>query len=293
MPIKNLTVAGAGTLGSQIAFQTALCGFPVNIWNPHPDRAKKRLAALKPLYQRDVHLTDQQYKTALANIKMITNDWERPFKNADYIIEAVPEKLAVKEDFYQHLDKHISDQTIVASNSSTFMPSQLVKYVKNPSHFLHMHFANHIWQFNTAEIEGTPHTDPAVIEEVVKFARAIGMMPVVLKKENPGYLMNAMLIPLLSSALYLWASGVADFETIDKDWMNSSGAPMGPFMILDMVGLRTVHAINAARAKTNPASKLIADKLAGMIAAGHTGQLAGQGFYKYPHPDFEDPNFLK
>lgn len=267
MAITNLTVAGAGTLGSQIAFQTALCGFPVNIWNPHPDRAKKRLAALKPLYQHDLHLTDEQFDAAMANIKLITNEWDKPFSQADYIIEAVPEKLEVKEDFYQHLNQYISDKTIIASNSSTFMPSQLVKYVKDPSRFLHMHFANHIWQFNTAEIVGTKDTDPAVIQEVVDFARAIKMMPVVLHKENPGYLMNAMLIPLLSSALYLWASGVADYQTIDKDWMNSSGAPMGPFMILDMVGLRTVHAINEGKAKDNPASKLIADKLAGMIEA--------------------------
>lgn len=283
MPISNLTVAGAGTLGSQIAFQTALCGFPVNIWNPHPERAKKRLAALRPLYKRDVKLTDQEFDKAMANIKMITNDWDQPFKFADYIIEAVPESLKAKKAFYEQLDDHISDETIVASNSSTFLPSQLVKFVKNPKRFLHMHFANHIWQFNTAEIVGTPQTDPAVVQEVVDFAREIKMLPVVLKKENPGYLMNAMLIPLLSSALDLWARGVADFKTIDQDWMNSSGAPMGPFMIIDMVGLRTVYQISAARAKTSNASKVIADKLAEMIKEGHTGQLAGQGFYEYTH----------
>jgi 3-hydroxybutyryl-CoA dehydrogenase len=293
MKIKNLTVAGAGTLGSQIAFQTALCGFPVNIWNPHPERAKQRLEALRPLYHHDLNLTDEEFDKALSNIKMITNEWDKPFAGADYIIEAVPEKLAVKEDFYHHLEQYVTDETIIASNSSTFMPSQLVKYVKNPSHFLHMHFANHIWQFNTAEIVGTKQTDPAVIQAVVDFARDIKMMPVVLHKENPGYLMNAMLIPLLSSAQYLWASGVADYQTIDKDWMNSTGAPIGPFMILDMVGLRTAYAISAARAKDNPASKIIADKLGKMVEAGHTGQLAGQGFYKYPHPEFEDPDFLK
>lgn len=238
-------------------------------------------------------MTDEEFDHALANIKMITSDWDKPFKEADYIIEAVPEKIEAKKEFYEQLNQYVNDKTIVASNSSTYMPSQLVKYFKDPKRFLHMHFANHIWQFNTAEIVGNPQTKQSVIEEVVTFARKIKMMPVVLQKENPGYLMNAMLIPFLSSALYLWATGVADYQTIDKDWMNSSGAPMGPFMTLDMVGLRTVHAINAARAKENPASKLIAEKLSTMIEAGHTGQLAGEGFYKYPHPAFEDPNFLK
>lgn len=293
MSIRNLTVAGAGTLGSQIAYQTALCGFPVNIWNPHPERAKKRLAALRPLYKRDLNLSDADFDQGLSNIKMITNDWDKPFQNADYIIEAVPEKLEIKANFYKQLNQFLGEKTILASNSSTFMPSQLVKYVKDPTRFLHMHFANHIWRFNTAEIVGNSKTKQSVIDTVVKFARAIKMMPVVLKKENPGYIMNALSIPYLKAALWLWADGVADFQTIDKDWMKSSGSPMGPFMLLDAIGIRTAFAISSGKGKEDKASKLISQKLKNMIDAGHTGQIAGEGFYKYPHPDFEKPNFLK
>lgn len=292
MPIQSLTIAGAGTLGSQIAFQTAFCGIPVNIWNPHPERATKRLNALKPLYKRDLHATDEQIQAAMDNIKMITNDWAKPF-DSDYIIEAVPEEMAIKEKFYTELMKHVSPQTIIASNSSTFLPSQLVKFVDHPERFLHMHFANHIWLFNVSEIVGTPATKPEVIDEVMVFAKRIKMLPIRLNKENPGYIMNALSIPYLNAALWLWASGVADYQTIDKDWMKASGAPMGPFMSLDAIGLRTAYAISSAQAATNPAAKIVAGKLKAMVDAGHTGTLAGEGFYKYPHPAYENPDFLK
>lgn len=293
MTINKLTIAGAGTLGSQIAFQAALHGIPVNIWNRHPERAEKRLAKYIPMFQHDLKLTDAQVAKAKANIEMITNDWSKPFADTDFVIEAVAEDMTVKQQIFAEMMKHVADDVIVASNSSTFMPSQLVKFVTHPERFLHMHFANHIWLFNTAEIVGTAATKPEYLQDVKAFAQKMGMLPIVLNKENPGYIMNALSIPMLNSALWVWASGVADPETIDKDWMNSTGMPMGPFMSLDMIGLRTAYAISSAQADKNPAAKIIAGKLKEMIDQGHTGEVAGQGFYKYPHPAFEDPNFLK
>ena len=120
------------------------------------------------------------------------------------------------------------------------VPSQLVKFVDRPAKFLHMHFANKIWRFNVAEIMGTEQTDPAVYQEVVDFAHAIKMVPIPLHKEQPGYVLNSLLIPFVISAMALWVKGVADPQTVDKDWMISTGSPVGPFMMLDDVGLRTV-----------------------------------------------------
>lgn len=292
MSIKNVTIAGAGTLGSQIAYQSALCGYQVRIWNPHPERAEKRIAALRPFYKHDLKLTDEQFDAGLKNIVSITNDWETSFKDADLVIEAVPENLDMKKDFYAQLCQVLPKEAIIASNSSTYVPSQLVKLVDRPEKFLHLHFANHIWVFNTAEIVGTPQTEPAIIQEVVAFAKGIKMLPIVLKKEQHGYIMNALSVPFLNAALGLWGKGVADPITIDKDWMNSTGAPMGPFMSMDVIGLRTVWAIFSSHADT-PEQKAIADKLKAMIDAGHYGVEAGEGFYTYPHPAYEDPNFLK
>lgn len=295
MTFKNITVAGAGVLGSQIAYQIALKGFKVTVYNHHIDTAEKRLHALKADYQRDLHLTDEEFQAGLDNIVNITTDLKEAVADADYVIEALPESLDLKEKFYTELSEVAPAKTVFASNSSSFIPGQLVKYVDRPNKYLHMHFANKIWRFNVAEIMGTDQTDPAVYQEVVEFARAIGMVPIELHKEQHGYVLNAVLIPLLGSAMQLWANGVSDPQTIDKDWMISTSSPMGPFMIIDMVGLRTPYQmeVNTYQTTKDPIHQTIADKLKVMIDAGHTGQESGQGFYHYPNPEFENPDFLK
>lgn len=295
MAFKNITVAGAGVLGSQIAYQTALSGFKVTVYNHHVDTAQRRLAALKEDYQRDLGLSDEKFQAGMDNIVNITTDLKEAVQDADYVIEALPESLELKEKFYTELSEVAPEKTIFASNSSSFVPSQLVKYVDRPAKYLHMHFANKIWRFNVAEIMGTDQTDPAVYQEVVDFARQIKMVPIEVHKEQHGYVLNAVLMPLIGSAMQLWAKGVSDPHTIDKDWMISTNSPMGPFMILDMVGLRTpLQMENNLYATTHEEiHKQIADKLKAMVDAGHVGQESGQGFYHYPHPEFEDPSFLR
>ena len=295
MTFKNITVAGAGVLGSQIAYQTALSGFKVTVYNHHIDTAQRRITALKKDYQRDLVLSDEEFQAGLDNIVNITTDLQEAVQDADYVIEALPESLPLKEKFYTELSKLAPAKTVFASNSSSFVPSQLVKYVDRPAKFLHMHFANKIWRFNVAEIMGTDQTDPAVYQEVVDFARAIKMVPIEVHKEQHGYVLNAVLMPLIGAALQLWANGVSDPHTIDKDWMISTHSPMGPFMILDMVGLRTPLQMedNLYEATHAEIHKQIADKLKAMVDAGHVGQESGQGFYHYPHPEFEDPSFLR
>lgn len=294
MAFKNVMVAGTGVLGSQIAYQTALNGFHVVAYNDSIDAAKKRLAALQPAYEADLGLSKADFDKALDQI-VVTDDLETAVKDVDYVIEALPENIEIKEGFYKQLSKLAPAKTVFASNSSTMVPSQLVKFVDRPEKFLHMHFANRIWKCNVAEIMGTDKTDPAVFQEVVDFAHQIKMVPIPIHKEQPGYVLNSLLIPFLVSAMLLWVKGVADPETVDKDWMISTGAPVGPFMMLDDVGLRTTYQIMMGLYKTrgNDYFKAIADKLKVMIDAGKNGRESGQGFYSYPHPSFEDPDFLK
>ncbi|MBM6940915.1 3-hydroxyacyl-CoA dehydrogenase [Limosilactobacillus coleohominis] len=295
MEIKNVVIAGAGVLGSQIAFQAARFGYQVKIWNRHVDRAEKRLANIKGQFMKDMDKTAEDYENAMDNIVEVSNDLPSMVSDADLVIEAVSESVEIKKAFFEELNEALPDHTIVASNSSTFMPSQLVKFTNYPERFLHMHYANHIWLHNVTEIVGTPETSKDVIDAVVKFTRSIDMVPIVLKKENPGYVMNALLIPLLNAAQSLWARGVADPHTIDKDWMLSNGSPMGPFMILDVVGLRTAYEIveNQYQKTKDPLAKKIGDNLKAMIDEGHTGVESGQGFYHYPNPEYKDPEFWK
>ncbi len=294
MAFQNITIAGTGVLGSQIAYQTALNGFKVTAYDLDVDAAKQRVLALKDSYKRDLDLTDEDFQAGLNNLTFTTN-LEEAVQDADYVIEALPEELSIKADFYKQLSKLATAKAIFASNSSTMVPSQLVKYVDRPQKFLNMHFANMIWKCNVAEIMGTDQTDPAVYQAVVDFARAIKMVPIEIHKEQPGYVLNSLLIPFVVSAMSLWVKGVADPETVDKDWMISTGAPVGPFIMLDDVGLRTVwNIVNELYATQHKELfKQIADKLKEKIDAGQEGLESGEGFYKYPHPAFEDPDFLK
>lgn len=294
MAFQNITIAGTGVLGSQIAYQAALNGFNVTAYDLDVNAAKKRVLTLKDSYKQDLDLTDEDFQAGLNNLTF-TTDLAAAVKDADYVIEALPEKLDLKEEFYKQLSKLAPDKTIFASNLSTMVPSQLVKFADRPTKYLHMHFANKIWKCNVAEIMGTDQTDPAVYQEVVDFAKAIKMVPIEIHKEQPGYVLNALLIPFVVSAMSLWVKGVADPETVDKDWMISTGAPVGPFMMLDDVGLRTTWNIVSGLYATQHKElfKQIADKLKEKIDAGQEGLESGEGFYKYPHPAFEDPDFLK
>ena len=215
---------------------------------------------------------------------VLTTSYDEAFGDADLVIEAIAEEPKQKIELYTEMQKHLPERTIVCTNSSTMLPSQFAEYTGRPAKYLALHFANEIWKNNTAEVMGHPGTDPAAYEQVAEFAGEIGMIPLRLKKEQPGYILNSMLVPFLTAAESLLANGVADPETIDKTWMLATGAPVGPFRILDIVGLVTAHNIvvmnpQASDPETTPGK--IAATLKKYIDEGKTGVNAGEGFYKY------------
>jgi len=141
-----------------------------------------------------------------------------------------------------------------------------------------------------------PGTDPRVFEEVVDFAKKIGMVPLPLNKEQPGYLVNSLLIPMLHSALALVVNEVADVHTIDKTWMIAMEAKRGPFAIIDGVGITTAYNVNKNEAATtgDPTTMKIVDYLkVNFVDTGKLGVAAGEGFYKYPNPEYLRPEFMK
>jgi len=298
MDYKNITVAGSGVLGSQIAFQIAFKGFNVNVYDINDevlDRAKERMTNLKQRYQEDLGATQEEVDAAYKRISFFS-DLAKATADADLIIEAIPEVVQIKTDFYKELAKIAPEKTIFASNSSTLLPSQFAEATGRPQKFLNLHFANEIWKNNTAEIMKHPGTDDKVFEEVIAFAKAIGMVALPLQKEQPGYILNSLLVPLLDAAQMLLLKEVADPETIDKTWMVATGAPMGPFAILDVVGITTAYNITLAKAEAtgDPDYKKLADLLkTEYIDKGKLGRGTGEGFYKYPNPPFMNPDFIK
>lgn len=188
------------------------------------------------------------------------------------------------------------DKTVFVTNSSTLLPSQFAEATGRPEKFLALHFANEIWKNNTAEVMKHPGTDMQYFDQIIEFAKAIGMVALPLYKEQPGYILNSLLVPFLEAAQMLLVKEVSDPETIDKTWMIATGAPLGPFAILDVVGIRTAYNITLAKAEATGNEEFM--KLAELlkreyIDKGKLGRETGEGFYKYPNPSFAQPGFLK
>lgn len=297
MKIKNVTVAGTGVLGSQIAFQTAFKGFEVSSYDINEEaleKAKERFKVLQKRYQEDDYGTKEEVDAAYKRISLHT-DLAKAVENADLVIEAVPELLKIKQDFYKKLSEVANEKTIFASNSSTMIPSQIVDSTDRPEKYLHLHFANEIWKLNIAEVMRHERTSPEVFEEVIQFAKDIAMVPIPLQKEQPGYVLNTLLVPYLKAAMQLAVDGIADPKVVDKTWMISTGAPIGPFAFLDIIGPNTPY--NLYKAWGDEGDELSA-RVAGWIKSeyldkGRMGTANGKGVYDYPNPAYQNSDFLK
>jgi 3-hydroxybutyryl-CoA dehydrogenase len=282
--IKILTVLGTGVLGSQIAYQAAFHGFAVTAYdvdNAALEKARARFSQLAGIYQRAnvAGVSEGRAEAALKNLRL-TADLVDAVSDADLVIEAVPELLELKRDVYRRLAELAPAKTIFATNSSTLLPSDLKDSTGRPDRFLAIHYANNIWAQNIAEVMGTAETDPAVYGAVVEFARNSGLEPIEIKKEKAGYVLNSLLVPLLSAAAGLLLQGVASPETIDKTWRLATGAPSGPFQIYDVVGLGTAY--NIAASSPDAGSQAFARYLKeNYIDQGKLGVTTGEGFYTY------------
>ncbi|PKG49775.1 3-hydroxyacyl-CoA dehydrogenase [Olleya sp. 1-3] len=298
MNYKNVTIAGSGILGYQIAFQTAFHGFNVTVYDINDavlEKAKSKFDTMCDVFKRDLNATQEQLDVTRQNLSY-TSDLAEAVKDADLLIEAVPENPKIKIEFYHKLANVAPKKTVFVTNSSTLLPSQFAEATGRPTQFLALHFANNIWVHNTAEIMGHATTDPENFKDVVAFAKAIGMLALPLHKEQPGYILNSLLVPLLTAATNLLVNEVADVQTIDKTWIKATGAPVGPFGILDVVGITTAYNINKiAVEKTNDPLKIKTVKYLKehFIDKNKLGVATGEGFYKYPNPAFMEPDFLK
>ena len=298
MNFRNVTVAGTGVLGSQIAYQTAYKGLLVRVYDISDEvlvHARERFINLKENYREDLGVTQQTVDEAFNRISFFS-DLAQAVENADLVIEAIPEVARIKTDFYKYLGRVAPEKAIFATNSSTLLPSQFAEATGRPHKFLALHFANGIWKRNTAEVMKHSGTDQKVFQDVVEFAKAIGMVALPLYKEQPGYILNSLLVPFLEAAQMLLLNEVADMETIDKTWMIGTGAAEGPFAILDAVGITTAYNITLAKANATGSPEF--GKLAYLLKTqyldkGKLGRATGQGFYTYPNPSFASPGFVR
>lgn len=281
--MQNLTVLGTGVLGSQIIFQAAYHGKDVVAYDINEDILAKlpaRWEFLRERYRADLpDITEEKLDAAVARIA-VTSDLADALKDADLVIEAVPEVLDIKRDMWAKVAAVAPEKTIFATNSSTLLPSDIADVTGRPGAFLALHFANEIWRNNTGEVMGHAGTSPAAFDAVAEFAEEIGMIAIRVNKEQPGYVLNSLLVPLLSAAADLWVRGVADIETIDLTWRKATGAPAGPFQIFDVVGMETPYNLNVD--SDDPVKREFAQIIKrDYIDKGRLGVATGKGFYDY------------
>lgn len=314
MKLQNVVVAGGGVLGSQIAFQSAYCGFNVTIWlrsEGSIGRTQPKLDHLKEVYEEtikrmatpegqtpanwargiaDYDTFDQneclkKVQSAYDGIKLEL-DMKKAVEDADLVIESMAENVNDKIAFYKQLAPLLPEKTIVVTNSSTLLPSKFAKYTGRADKYLSLHFANSIWKNNTAEIMSQSKTDQKNFDAIMQFAKEIRMIPLPVLKEKSGYLLNSMLVPFLFSGMDLYVNGISDPESIDKAWVLGTGSPKGPFRILDTVGIKTAYNIVEMYVKIPsflaPFNfKGMEKMLKKMIDEGKLGMSSGEGFYKY------------
>jgi 3-hydroxyacyl-CoA dehydrogenase len=280
--ITSVTVLGTGVLGSQIAYQAAYSGFDVTAYDISDEileSAKLRLEKLARSYEEETEGAGGRTAAALARIAY-SSDLAEAAQDADLVIEAVPERLDLKRDVYTKLGKAAPGRTIFATNSSTLLPSAMADFTGRPERFLALHFADPIRITNFAEVMGHAGTDSSVYQAVVDFARRIGMEPIELTREQPGYVLNSLLVPFVRAGLELLVEGVADPETIDKVWRIFARAPEGPFQMIDRIGLNTAFNVSAlGDEKAQAIARYLKEHY---IDHGKLGVATGEGFYTYP-----------
>ncbi len=284
--INNVTVFGTGVLGSQIMMQAAYHGKKVigyDIEQELLDELPQRWEWIRSGYRQDFGddaegYDPERFEQAIANISTTTQVTEA-LADCDLVIEAVPENIEIKKTVWSQIGEIAPEQTIFCTNTSSLRPSDFAQATGRKNRFLALHFANRVWKFNTGEVMPTEFTDDDAFNTVLEFASEIGLVPIPVRKETPGYLLNSLLIPFLDAGAKLYVNGVSNPQEIDRTWRTATGAPNGPFEIYDIVGFNVAY--NISKNSDDPDLRAFAEVLKTGIDAGRAGIANGAGFYTY------------
>jgi len=289
--IKNVLILGSGTLGLRIGLQSAISGFNTTIYDIHEaacTTAKKlQSSILKNLVERKI-ITSEEADAAKQRITF-TTDAAKAATDADFVSESVVEDLEVKKKVWAQFATLCPAHTLFTTNTSYLMPSYFAAETGRPERFCAFHFHDVFWA-NVVDIMPHPATAPWVTPLLMELGKKLNQTPVLIKKESPGYIFNAMLVALIGAAGALVTYDVSSIEDVDRSWMGNFKMEMGPFGILDSIGLETVwHVTNTL---TDTKSIKFAALLKTYVDAGKLGVKSGEGFYKYPNPAFQQSDFI-
>ena len=283
--LKRVLVVGAGTMGSQIALQTALSGrYEVTLVDSAPGQLDRARAQNRRLLDRSVEkgrLSEAAADEAHARIHD-SADLASVAGSADLVIEAVIEDFDAKKSVFDALGRHANKDAVLASNSSTIAISRLAGITGRPEQCCNMHFFHPVTVMQLCEVVKGPKTSDATVETAMEFVRSIDRTPVLLQKEIWGFIVNRILFAAsVEEAMRLLEGGYASAEDIDTAVQKGLNWPMGPFHLLDFSGLDIFYGAMKDRHRQGEGSDA-PELLRNLVEAGHLGRKSGKGFFEYP-----------
>lgn len=283
--VKKILCLGAGTMGQQVALQCAMYGYQAVLYARHQstlDNAMVRIEGYKNKLIADGLLKADNAAAVMARISA-TNEPQTAADEVDLVIESVIEDVAVKTAVFEQFSRICPARTVFTTNTSSLLPSMFAQATGRPARFAALHFHTYVWNSTVVDIMPHAGTEQATLDLLKAFAMSIGQIPIVLTRETPNYVVNAMLSALNDAALTLASTGVASVSEIDKAWRGVMKMPMGPFGMMDHIGIDVTWQITDqwAGISNNPQVRKNADFLKGYVDQNALGVKNGKGFYQY------------
>jgi 3-hydroxybutyryl-CoA dehydrogenase len=282
MPISRITVLGAGTMGHGIAHAAIAAGYETRMYDVSQPAVDKGRAAIEQIVRKGVELGKSTAADADAMLRRlaVTTALADALADAGMVIEAAPEKIDLKLDLFQQIEQLAPAQAVIASNTSALSLTEMAGSIANPGRVAGMHFFNPVHKMKLVEIVRALESTPATLEAIERVARRMGK-ETVLVRESPGFITTRVNASIGNEAFYMLMEGVASARDIDKALKLGLNHPMGPFELVDLVGLDTRLSILEYLHKSMGEKYRPCPLLAQYVKAGRLGKKAGRGVYEY------------